>query len=79
VTRPRQLPNRVYVVKLHSFRTEADNIRAPKQILKGLLRSFQMRYVSAHEKHQRNLEFPQQRESWLDKNPANRELISNDQ
>ena len=78
MTRPHQLPNRVYVVKLHSCRTEADNIRALKQILKRL-RSFQMRYVSAHEKHQRNLEFPQQRESSPDKHPVNRELISNEQ
>jgi hypothetical protein len=79
VTRPHQLPNRVYVVKLHSCRTEADNIRALKQILKRLLRSFQMRCVSVHEEHQRNLEFPQQRESSPDKHPVNRELISNEQ
>jgi hypothetical protein len=58
---------------------EADNIRALKQILKQLLRSFQMRCVNVHEEHQRNLEFPQQWESSPDKNPVDRELISNDQ
>ena len=79
MTRPHQLLNHVYVVKLHSCRTEADNIRALKQILKRLLRSFQMRCVSVHEEHQRNLEFPQQRESSPDKHPVNRELISNEQ
>jgi len=78
VTRPHQLLNHVYVVKLHSCRTEADNIRALKQILKRL-RSFQMRCVSVHEERQRNLEFPQQRESSPDKHPVNRELISNEQ
>jgi hypothetical protein len=60
-------PPTVFVVKLHSCRTEADNIRALKQILKRLLRSFHMRCVSVHEEHQRNLEFSQQRESSPDK------------
>ena len=66
MTRQRHRPI-VFVLRLRSCRPEADNIRALKQILKRLLRSFRMRYVSVHEEHQRNLEFSQQRESSPDK------------
>ena len=56
MTRRRRFPSRrpstVYVVKLHSCQPEADNIRALKQILKRLLRSFQMRCVSVHEERE---------------------------
>jgi len=72
-------PLTVFVVKLHSCRTEADNVRILRWILKRLLRGYRLRCVSIHEEHQRNLEFPQQQESSPDKNPVYRELISNEQ
>jgi hypothetical protein len=49
MTRQRRQPSTVFVVKLRSRRTEADNIRILRWILKRLLRGFQMRCVSVHE------------------------------
>jgi hypothetical protein len=50
---PRRRPSTVFVIKLRSWRTEADNVRALRWILKRLLRGYRLRYVSIVEERPR--------------------------